>query len=622
VTEGKQIVGGLAQVISSLLSWLHQGTPNLCPGSWPWTVTLAGALLALAPVLGAVLVALVRKGTGNNYGTGMLATLGAFGLFFGFVVPWVFAELVSQAINAARVSSTGQFPGLDGNMCLFAQFGNQGQYLTGGQIGYTALTDTGGSRTVQFVFYLLVLVGVPLLCLLAVIVQQRMALRRGPRWPGRLMWLPFLACVLFTLLFPANLMAQLWIGFLPASALGIVVVMLFGQPSWSVIQRSQRAPAAPPPPPQQARDLQREQQPPPAMPLAEIPPPPRQLSPTRVAPIPGAPVPDGPIPGLPPALVPSGQLPARPPGGQLADTPGPLPFRTGEATVIRWNSANGRFKRIRQLGHGGFGTVWLAMDTQLNRTVALKLAHAPEADTQARMLREARALAAVHHPNCVRVYDIIEESDGLGIVMEYIDGSPLSDIVGAAAPLDDIAAARLWVTMAGALADAHAKRVLHRDVKPANVLLDGNGIAHLIDFGIAKTKGDATLTAAGMMMGTPDFLAPETAETGLSTPATDAWQLAATVSYALTGQPPRGHRANPMSALMAAAQRLPNTHLPDRSVHRGLLLAALDSDPSRRPTLTTVQRQLSSWLAGGGHREDGPVTTFVPKADAGTRRPQ
>ncbi|HEX3784588.1 MAG TPA: protein kinase [Pseudonocardiaceae bacterium] len=622
MTEGKQIVGGLAQVISSLLSWLHQGTPNLCPGSWPWTVTLAGALLALAPVLGAVLVALVRKGTGNNYGTGMLATLGAFGLFFGFVVPWVFAELVSQAINAARVSSTGQFPGLDGNMCLFAQFGNQGQYLTGGQIGYTALTDTGGSRTVQFVFYLLVLVGVPLLCLLAVIVQQRMALRRGPRWPGRLMWLPFLACVLFTLLFPANLMAQLWIGFLPASALGIVVVMLFGQPSWSVIQRSQRAPAAPPPPPQQARDLQREQQPPPAMPLAEIPPPPRQLSPTRVAPIPGAPVPDGPIPGLPPALVPSGQLPARPPGGQLADTPGPLPFRTGEATVIRWNSANGRFKRIRQLGHGGFGTVWLAMDTQLNRTVALKLAHAPEADTQARMLREARALAAVHHPNCVRVYDIIEESDGLGIVMEYIDGSPLSDIVGAAAPLDDIAAARLWVTMAGALADAHAKRVLHRDVKPANVLLDGNGIAHLIDFGIAKTKGDATLTAAGMMMGTPDFLAPETAETGLSTPATDAWQLAATVSYALTGQPPRGHRANPMSALMAAAQRLPNTHLPDRSVHRGLLLAALDSDPSRRPTLTTVQRQLSSWLAGGGHREDGPVTTFVPKADAGTRRPQ
>ncbi len=620
MTEGKQIVGGLAQVIGSLLSWLHLGTPNICPGAWPWTVTLAGALLAVSPVLGAVFVALIRKGTGNNYGTGMLATLGGVGLTLGFVVPWMFAELVYQTINVARVNSSGQFPGLSDNICLFSQLGNQGQYLTSGQIGYQALTSTGGAHTVQFVFYLLVLVGVPLLCLFAVIMQQRMALRRGPRWPGRLMWLPFLACVLFTLLFPANLMAQLWLGFLPASALGVVVVLLFGQPSWSVINRAQRQAAPPPydprPAPYQPREQQPSPQPQPPPPMAEIPPPPRQLPPTRVAPIPGAPIPDGPIPGLPPALVPSGQSPLAGPVGRLADTPGPLPFRTGEQTVIRWNSSGGRFKRIRQLGHGGFGTVWLAMDTQLNRTVALKLAHAPDGDTQARMLREARALAAVHHPNCVRVYDIIEEADGLGIVMEYIDGRPLSDVVGGTAPLDDIAAARLWVTMAGALADAHAKRVLHRDVKPANVLLDGNGIAHLIDFGIAKTKGDATLTAAGMMMGTPDFLAPETAETGLSTPATDAWQLAATVSYGLTGQPPRGHRANPMSALMAAAQRLPNTHLPDRSVHRNLLLAALDSDPARRPTLTTVQRQLSSWLAGGGHREDGPVTRLVPKLEA------
>jgi len=624
VTEGKQIVGGLAQVIGSLLSWLHQGTPNFCPGAWPWTVTLAGALLAISPVIGALLVSLVRKATGNRYGSGMLATLGGFGLFFGFVVPWMFAELVNQTINAARVDGTGQLSGLNANICLFAQFGNQGEYLTGGQIGYQALTNTSGSHTIEFVFYLLLLAVVPLLGLIAVIMQQRMALRRGPRWPGRLMWLPLLACILFTLLFPANLMAHLWLGFLPASALGVVVVMLFGQPSWSVINRAPRQ-SAPPPPyepehvGQSQREQQREQQPLP-MRQSDIPPPPRQLPPTRIAPIPGAPIPEGPIPGLPPALVPSGYAPALAPAGLLANTPGPLPFRTGEATVIRWNSSNGRFKRIRQLGHGGFGTVWLAMDTQLNRTVALKLAHAPEPDTQARMLREARALAAVHHPNCVRVYDIIEESDGLGIVMEYIDGRPLADVVGIASPLDDVAAARLWVTMAGALADAHGKRVLHRDVKPANVLLDGNGIAHLIDFGIAKTKGDATLTAAGMMMGTPDFLAPETAETGLSTPASDAWQLAATVSYALTGQPPRGHRANPMSALMAAAQRLPNTHLPDRSVHRGLLLAALDSDPSRRPTLTTVQRQLSSWLAGGGHREDGPVTMIVPKAQAATRQ--
>ncbi|HJP74956.1 MAG TPA: serine/threonine-protein kinase [Pseudonocardiaceae bacterium] len=597
-------MGGLAQLIGTLLSWIHQGTPNICPGAWPWTVSVTGALLAVSPLIGAIVVALVRKGTGNKYGVGMLASLGGLGLFFGFVVPWAFAELVFTAINDARVGGGGvPLTGLSDNMCIFSAFGSQGQYLTGGQIGYQALTATTGN-TVEFVIYLVVLGVVPLLCLFAVIMQQRVALRRGPRWPGRLMWLPLLACMLFTLLFPANLMAQLWLGFLPASLLGIVVVMLFGQPSWSVINRPQREAKQPPPPYEPAP-----QQPYPAappVPANQLPPPPRQLSPTRI----------GPVPGVPLAL----PTPVPAPAGKLADTPGPLPFRTGEATVIRWNSAGGRFKRIRQLGHGGFGTVWLAMDTQLNRTVALKLAHAPEADTQARMLREARALAAVHHPNCVRVYDIIEESDGLGIVMEYIDGQPLSDIVGGNGPLDDVAAARLWSTMAGALADAHGKRVLHRDVKPANILLDNKGIAHLIDFGIAKTKGDVTLTAAGMMMGTPDFLAPETAETGLSTPASDAWQLAATVSYALTGQPPRGHRANPMSALMAAAQRLPNTHLPDRSVHRSLLLAALDSDPARRPTLATVQRQLGDWLAGAGHREDGPVTVIVPKADAGTRR--
>jgi serine/threonine protein kinase len=166
--------------------------------------------------------------------------------------------------------------------------------------------------------------------------------------------------------------------------------------------------------------------------------------------------------------------------------------------------------------------------------------------------------------------------------------------------------------MAGALASAHVQGVLHRDVKPANVLVDREGMPHLIDFGIARARGDQTLTAAGLMMGTPDFLAPETASTGVATPASDAWQLAATVSYALTGQPPRGHRSNPMSALMAAAQRLPNTHLPDRSQHLALLAAALDADPGRRPTLSSVHRELTAWLGRAGHSEDGPVTKVSP----------
>jgi eukaryotic-like serine/threonine-protein kinase len=217
----------------------------------------------------------------------------------------------------------------------------------------------------------------------------------------------------------------------------------------------------------------------------------------------------------------------------------------------------------------------------------------------------------VHHPHCVRVYDIIADPDGLGIVMEYIEGQQLADAVHQAGVLSDVQAARLWVTMAGALSAAHGKGVLHRDVKPANVIVDPNGNPHLIDFGIARAKGDSTLTATGMMVGTPDFLAPETASGQSATPASDAWQLAATVSFALTGQPPRGVRENAMASLMAAAKGDPLTQLPRRSPHLRLLAASLDTDPSRRPTLAAVTREMNAWLSRAGQAAEGPVTRVM-----------
>ena len=298
---------------------------------------------------------------------------------------------------------------------------------------------------------------------------------------------------------------------------------------------------------------------------------------------------------------------------KLAADPGPLPFtpRGVSPTTAMLQGAGGRFRKIRPLGHGGFGTVWLAMDTSLDRTVAVKIAHAPDAETEERMLREARALAAVHHPNCVRVYDIVSDVDGLGLVMEYIEGDQLADLVQESGALDDVAAARLWMTMASALSAAHTKGVLHRDVKPANVIIDPEGTAHLIDFGIARSRGDSTLTATGMMVGTPDFLAPETAAGATATPASDAWQLAATVSFALTGAPPRGVRENAMVALMAAAKAEPLIELPRHTAHRPLLFASLDPDPSRRPTLAAVAREMRAWLGRSGHTEDGPVTKIV-----------
>jgi serine/threonine protein kinase len=116
------------------------------------------------------------------------------------------------------------------------------------------------------------------------------------------------------------------------------------------------------------------------------------------------------------------------------------------------------------------------------------------------------------------------------------------------------------------------------------------------------------MTMAGFVLGTPDFLAPEVACGERATPASDAWQLAATVSYALTGQPPRGGHPDAVSGLRAAATGAPLTQLPKRSAHVALLHAAMDNDPRRRPPLRTVQQALEDWLRRTGARPDGPVT--------------
>jgi eukaryotic-like serine/threonine-protein kinase len=219
----------------------------------------------------------------------------------------------------------------------------------------------------------------------------------------------------------------------------------------------------------------------------------------------------------------------------------------------------------------------------------------------------------VRHPNCVRIHDLVparsdpglSELEGMVIVMEFVEGPSLGELVRTRGVLDDVTAAHVWIGVAGALEAAHGRGVMHRDVKPGNVVLDRAGLAHLIDFGIARATGDATLTVAGFVLGTPDFLAPEVACGDPATPASDAWQLAATISYALTGHPPRGGHTDAVSGLRAAASGAKLTHLPQRSAHLALLRAAMDTDPRRRPPLRTVQGALAEWLRGV--QPDGPV---------------
>ncbi|WP_033288180.1 serine/threonine-protein kinase [Amycolatopsis jejuensis] len=565
-------MSGLASALLSLAHTLFG--PGFCPGDWVWATTTAGALVALFPAAGALVVALVRKGTGNRYDATTLTVFGLIGVVSVLVLPWLMATGISgtfRAVNSGVASglSASEAATLSTNYCSFV--GVQKAYLGGGSNVFETLFYPRGIK-LSYALYVLAFTVLPAGSLLFVMLQARTAFRRGPKWPSRFFWIPFVVMALATAGMSANTAVHFWLGFLPFSILGLIPVALVGPPPWSVINR-----------PEPRRDE------PPAQP------------PPRREPPPPAPV-NKPYPAT--ALAPE-----PPAAGLLAAAPGMIPPPPGSR-----GAGGSRYRRVRQLGHGGFGTVWEAVDTQLNRTVALKIAHAPDRDTEERMQREARALAAVNHPNCVRVYDLAEEPDGLALVMEYLQGRPLAEVVDGQGPIDDVAAGRLWSTMAGALVAAHEKGVLHRDVKPSNVILDPAGLAHLIDFGIARSQGDAKMTATGMMIGTPDFVAPEQAMGAPASPASDAWQLAATVSYALSGQPPRGTRETPMAALMAAARAEPVTHLPRRSAHARILAASLDPEPRRRPTLNSVRREVDGWLSRSGKSLDGPVTQIVPRS--------
>lgn len=636
IAEGVVWVVGLAE---SLLTWLHGFVgASVCPGDWVWTTTALGAVLGLFPTIGALLSIVVRRIVGNSYGAVTGAVFAVLGVASCLVLPWLIMRGTVQGLARRTIDGSGS---LDEATC-FGTF-SQGNYLVDGTPSILVVFQRPLAEPV-FLVAACITVVLALLCLLFVMLQAGSAFRLGPNWPRRVFWPPFLVLLAATSALPVTLVGHVLLGFLPIAVIGSIVVRIFGLTTAMLNRpgrdRSQDRNSQNPPPPQpvartpQPQVPQGPQKKAPTKPInaAQQPPPyqPAQVPKYQPAPMnrPMRPV-NQPPPQYPPTRVAEVQQPRPPQPSQpsqpavLADTPGPLPFGPGAANADApspvqksgkvWNPGNGRFRRVRQLGSGGFGTVWLAVDEQLDRTVAVKLAHAPDNETEARMLREARALAAVRHPNCVRVFDIVQDPDGLALVMEYIEGASLSETVLRNGLIDDKLAARLWLNMADALAAAHDRGVLHRDVKPSNVIVDNQGTAHLIDFGIARSKGDSTLTATGMMVGTPDFLAPETARGETASPASDSWQLAATVSYALTGHPPRGSRENPISSLMAAAQGEPITKLPQNSAHARLLLAAMDPEPGRRPTLGQVRGQLAQFLDQAGMSKEGPVTKIISK---------
>lgn len=254
----------------------------------------------------------------------------------------------------------------------------------------------------------------------------------------------------------------------------------------------------------------------------------------------------------------------------------------------------GRYVLGRELGRGGMGTVWLGTDQVLGRPVALKRLGAPDSPARARAEREARLAARLSHPHLVAVFDLAVDGEDQWLVMEYVEGPTLAALVADRGPLTPDDAAPLIAQVADALAAAHEAGIVHRDVKPSNVLIDPDGQAKLTDFGVARsTEADATLTQTGFVTGSPAYLSPELASGGRVTPATDVWSLGATLFHALTGRPPYDVGDNVVGALYRIVHEEP-----PRAESAGwlapLLAGAMTRDPARRWTLDHVR----AFLAG------------------------
>ncbi|MER7399759.1 serine/threonine-protein kinase, partial [Streptomyces sp. NPDC000151] len=217
----------------------------------------------------------------------------------------------------------------------------------------------------------------------------------------------------------------------------------------------------------------------------------------------------------------------------------------------------GRYRLLDELGRGGMGAVWRARDELLGREVAVKEVRAPrelpaheERLLYERLEREGRAAARIAHRNVVTVFDVVTEGGRPWIVMELIRGLSLADTLTADGPLSPMRAARIGAEVLAALRVAHAAGVLHRDVKPGNVLLANDGRVVLTDFGIATVEGSSALTLTGELIGSPEFLAPERALGRTPGPESDLWSLGVTLYAAVEGAPPF-HEETPLGTMRA-----------------------------------------------------------------------
>ncbi|WP_281174661.1 serine/threonine-protein kinase [Cryptosporangium arvum] len=304
------------------------------------------------------------------------------------------------------------------------------------------------------------------------------------------------------------------------------------------------------------------------------------------------------------------------------DAPTPVDG-TSAANAPDGRTVGRRYTLRSSVGSGGMGTVWRAFDELLRREVAVKEVllpagiPAPErAVLCERTLREARAAAALNHPAVIRVYDVVNDGDRPWIVMELLDAASLADTLRDEGPLPYDRVAEIGLAVLGALEAAHRVGVLHRDVKPGNVLLGIDGRVTLTDFGVARSPNESPLTSTGLLLGSPQYIAPERARGRPFGPPSDLFSLGATLYTAVEGRPPFD-RGDPLPTMTAVV-----VEPPDQMAFAGplapVLLGLLEKDPEQRWDSIKTRNALRTVLSGGRITSlDGGGGGRAPRQPAG-----
>ncbi|WP_338743295.1 serine/threonine-protein kinase [Actinomadura luteofluorescens] len=281
-----------------------------------------------------------------------------------------------------------------------------------------------------------------------------------------------------------------------------------------------------------------------------------------------------------------------------------------------------RYRLLDPLGRGGMGTVWRAYDERLGREVAVKELRLPEdLDAEqrqawtARVDREARAAARLRHPGIVTVHDLVTTADEQPwIIMELVPGRSLADLLAEQGPLPPGRAAALGLEVLDALRAAHRVGIVHRDVKPANVLLEGER-AVLTDFGIAAVDGDTTLTRSGALLGTPAYMSPEQVRGLPATAESDLWSLGATLHALVEGRPPfPGPSTGAVFVAIATQEPAP---APNAGPLAPVLTGLLRKNPAERMTLDQAQAMLAPLVSSQAGPVPAPVVQQAPPAAPG-----